>query len=153
MSSCKLSVQLSVTQCLYLHWLGYAQVYVDSYCVVPRWLQRLLRAPLQVRIVVAAFCLLHIQVERVDMKPYPPAVYVTVHIDPDPEIKTAILDDSSLQDYYLPLGVVAEQVGVSSRVIARLTSAIRCEKGSKGRYVAERWRWGLWVGCGWMGRG
>lgn len=78
---------------------------------------------------------LSIQVERVDMKPYTPAVYVTVRVDPDPEIKEAILNDWSLQDRYLPLGVVAEQVGASSRVIARLTSAIRCERGSKGRYV------------------
>ena len=67
------------------------------------------------------------------MKSYSPAAHVTVRIEPDPEIKEAILTDLSLQDRYLPLGVVAEQVGVSSRVIARLTSAIRCEKGSKGR--------------------
>ena len=69
------------------------------------------------------------------MKPHSPVVYVTVRIDPDPEIKEAILDDFSLRDTYHPMGVVAEQVGVSSRVVARLTSAIRCEKGSKGRYV------------------
>ena len=72
------------------------------------------------------------------MKTYTPTVYVTVRIEPDPEIKGAILDDVSLQDRYHPLGVVADQVGVSSRVIARLTSAIRCEKGSKGRYVAGK---------------
>ena len=86
-----------------------------------------------VRSAIIASSLLHIQVERVDMKTYIPTVYVTVRIDPDPEIKGAILDDLSLQDQYLPLSVVADQVGVSSRVIARLTSAVRCEKGSKGR--------------------
>ena len=77
--------------------------------------------------------MLCVQVECVDMKSYSPAAYVTVRIEPDPEIKEAILTDPSLQDRYFPLGVVAEQVGVSLRVIARLTSAIRCEKGSRGR--------------------
>ena len=56
---------------------------------------------------------------------------MTVKVAPDPDIKQSIVGNKYLMTLYHPTGVLAGLLDVPAVVVSRITSSLRCQKGSK----------------------